>query len=85
MALSQGDQFIRRCESNYKFLFKSDILQSILRIHFFFSDNVMVEEGCKQQTTDLFLSTIVTSTRRHTEEQTNPKNVMGKLCCARED
>jgi len=45
----------------------------------------MVEEGCKQQTKDLFLSTIDTRTRRHTEEQTNPTNVMGNLCCARED
>jgi len=38
----------------------------------------------KQQTTALFLSTIVTRTRRHTELTNKLTNLMGKLCCARE-
>jgi len=33
----------------------------------FFSDNIMADVASKQQATALFLSTIVTSTRRHTE------------------
>jgi hypothetical protein len=32
----------------------------------------------------LFLSTIVTRTRRHTELTKKLTNLMGKLCCARE-
>ena len=45
----------------------------------------MVDVASKQQTTALFLSTLVTSTRRHTE-MTKKKltNLMGNLCCARE-
>jgi len=45
----------------------------------------MVDVANKQQTTALFLSTLVTSTRRHTE-MTKKKltNLMGNLCCARE-
>ena len=39
----------------------------------------------KQQTTALFLSTIVTRTRRHTGLTPQKlKNLMGNLCCARE-
>jgi len=34
---------------------------------FSFSDNIMTDVASKQQTTALFLSTIVTCTRRHTE------------------
>jgi hypothetical protein len=40
----------------------------------------MADVASKQQTTALFLSTVVTRTRRHTELT----NLMGKLCCARE-
>jgi len=40
----------------------------------------MADVASKQQTTTLFLSTIVTRTRRLTE-LTNP---MGNLCCGRE-
>jgi hypothetical protein len=45
----------------------------------------MADVASKQQTTALFLSTIVTRTRRHTE-LTNKKlaNLMGNLCCAKE-
>jgi len=40
----------------------------------------MADVVSKQQTTALFLSTIVTRTRRNIEL----KNLMGNLCCARE-
>ena len=40
----------------------------------------MADVARKQQTTALFLSTIVT----HTTRQTELTNVMGNLCCARE-
>jgi len=40
----------------------------------------MADVASKQQTTALFLSTIVTRTRRDTELT----NLMGNLCCARE-
>ena len=40
----------------------------------------MADVVSKQQTTALFLSTIVKRTRRHTELT----NLMAKLCCARE-
>jgi uncharacterized coiled-coil protein SlyX len=45
----------------------------------------MADVASKQQTTALFLSTIVTRTRRHTElTKKKLTNLMGKLCCARE-
>jgi len=44
----------------------------------------VADVASKQQTTALFLSTIVTQTRRHTELRKKLKNLMGKLCCARE-
>jgi len=40
----------------------------------------MADVASKQQTTALFLSTIVTLTRRHTELT----NLMRNLCCARD-
>ena len=49
------------------FPFKYHFLLHILRFHFFFSDNIMADAAGKQQTTALFLSAIVTGTRRHTE------------------
>jgi hypothetical protein len=54
-----------------------------LRFLFFFSDNIMADVASKQQTTALFLSTIVTSTRRYTELTKKLTNLMGNLCCAR--
>jgi hypothetical protein len=39
----------------------------VLRFLFFFSDNIVADVGSKQQTTALFLSTIIIRTRRHTE------------------
>jgi len=47
-------------------LFKHHFLLHILRFLFFFSDNIMADVASKQQTTALFLSTIVTR-KRHTE------------------
>jgi len=44
----------------------------------------MADVASKQQTTALFLSTIVTRTRRHTELTKKLTNLMGNLCCARE-
>ena len=57
----------RRWASHDIFLFKYHCLLHILRFPFFFSDNIMADVISKQQTTALFLSTIVTRTRRHTE------------------
>jgi hypothetical protein len=45
----------------------------------------MADVASKQQTTALFLSTIVTRTRRHTElTKKKLTNLVGNLCCARE-
>jgi len=48
-------------------LIYSFFLLHILRFNFFFSDNIMADVASKQQTTALFLSTIVTRTRTHTQ------------------
>jgi hypothetical protein len=44
----------------------------------------MTDVASKQQTTALFLSTIVTRTTRHTELTKKLTNLMGNLSCARE-
>jgi hypothetical protein len=44
----------------------------------------MADVANKQQTTALFLTNIVTRTRRHTELTKKLTNLMGNLCCARE-
>jgi hypothetical protein len=44
----------------------------------------MADVASKQQTAALFLSTLVTRTRRHTELIKKLTNLMGKLCCATE-
>ena len=49
----------------------------------FFSDNIMADVASKQQTTALFLSTIVTRTRRLTELTKKLITLMGNLYCAR--
>jgi hypothetical protein len=71
MASSQGtsvsnDSFSRWASHNV-FLFKYHFLLHILRFLFLFSDNITADVASKQQTTALFLSTIVTRTRRQTE------------------
>jgi hypothetical protein len=43
----------------------------------------MADVASKQQTTVLFLSTIVTRTRRYTEVTKKLTNLVGSLCCAR--
>jgi len=71
MASSQGtsvsNNSFGRWASHDIFPFKYHFLLHILRFLFFFSDNIMTGVASKQQTTALFLSTIVTRTRRHTE------------------
>jgi len=57
------------------FLLKYHFLLRLLCFLFFLSDNIMADVASKQQTTALFLPTIVTRTRRHTELT----NLMGKL------
>jgi hypothetical protein len=47
--------------------FKYRFLFHILHFLFFFSGNITADVASKQQTTALFLSTIATRTRRHTE------------------
>jgi hypothetical protein len=44
----------------------------------------MADVASKEQTTALFLSPIVTRTRRHTELKKKLTHLMGNLCCARE-
>jgi hypothetical protein len=62
MASSEGTQFIQQMTiASYHFL------RHIFRFLVFLSDNIMADVASKQQTTALFLSTIVTRTRRHTE------------------
>ena len=85
MASSQGTSFSSNSFSKWLsrdiFRFKYHSLLHILRFLFFFSDNIMADVASKQQTTALFLSTIVTRTR-HTELTKKLKNLMGNLCCA---
>jgi len=59
-------------------------LLHILRFLIFFSDNIMADLASKQQTTALFLSSIVTCTRRNTELTKKLTHLMGNVCCARE-
>jgi len=73
MVSSQGTQ-----------LFKYHFLLHILRFIFFFSDNIMADVASKKQTTAMFLSTIVTRTRRHTElTQKTDKRVGKSVLCQR--
>jgi len=70
MASSQGtfisSSSFSRWTLHDKLLFKYHILLKILSFLFFFSGNIMADVASKQQTTALFLSTIVTRTRRYT-------------------
>jgi hypothetical protein len=71
MASSQGTSVssnpFSRWASRDIFLSKHHFFLHILCFLFFFSDNIMADVASKQQTTALFLSTIITRTRRHTE------------------
>jgi len=88
MTSSQGTSVssnsFSRWTSHDIFLFKYHFLLHILRFLFFFSDNIMPDVASKQQTTALFLSTIVTRTRRHTELTKKTDKSDGKQYCARE-
>jgi hypothetical protein len=44
----------------------------------------MADVANEEQTIALFLSTIVTRTKRHTELTKKLTDLMGNLCCARE-
>jgi hypothetical protein len=71
MTSSQGTSVssnsFSRLASHDIFLLKYHFLLYLLGFLFFFSDNIMADVASKQQTTALFLSTIVTCTRRQTE------------------
>ena len=89
MATSQGTSVssnsFRRCASHDTFLFKYHFLLHILRFLFFFSNNIMTDVASKQQTTALFLSTIVTRTRRHTELTKKTDKPDGETCAVPEN
>jgi hypothetical protein len=88
MASSQGTfistNSFSRWASHDILLFKYHFLLHILHFLFFFSNNIMADVASKQQTIALFLSTIVTRTRRHTELTKKQTNLLGNLCCVRE-
>jgi hypothetical protein len=67
------------------FLFQYYFLLYILRFLFFFSDNIMADVASKQQTTALFLSAIVTRTRRHTELILKTEKPDGETCAVPEN
>jgi len=86
MASSQGrsvsSNSFSRSASQDILLFKYHFLLHILRFLVFFSDNIMADLASKQQTTALFLFTIVIRTRRHTELTKKTDKLYGKpvLC-----
>jgi hypothetical protein len=71
-----------RSASYVIFLFKYHFLLHILRLLFLFSGNIMGDVTSKQQTTALFLFSILTCTKRHTELTKKPDKPDGKpvLC-----
>jgi hypothetical protein len=90
MASSQGtsvpSKSCSRWASHDIFLFKYHFLLHLVRF-LSFSDNIVADLASKQQTTALFLSTIVTRIRRHTtdkreRERERERNLMRHLCCA---
>ena len=87
MASSQGTPVSSNSFSRYTshdiFLFKCHFLIHILRFLFFFSDNIMADVTSKQQTTALFLSTIVTRTKTHRTDQKTDKPYGKPVLCQR--
>jgi hypothetical protein len=71
MASSQGTPFLAiHSADEHRMIYSFSNITSystFYRFLFFFSDNIMADVASKHQTTALFLSTIVTRTRRHTE------------------
>ena len=88
MASCQGTSVSSNSSSRWAshdiFLLKYHYLVHILCFLFYFSDNIMADVASKQQTTAMFLSTIVTRTRKHTELTKKLTNLMGNFCCVRE-
>jgi hypothetical protein len=85
MASSQGTQpqhpsLAIHSADEHRMIYSFSTTTSYATFYAFFSDNIMADVASKQQTTALFLSTIVTRTRKHTELT----NLMVNLCCARE-
>ena len=80
--ISVSSNSFSRWASHDIFLSKYHFLLHILCFLFFFSDNIMADVASKQQTTALFLSTIVTRTRRHTEMATKKNR---QTCAAPEN
>jgi hypothetical protein len=64
--------------------FQIPLLTPHFTLSFLLSDNIMADVASKQQTTALFLSPIVTRTRRHTDLTKKMTNLMANMCCARE-
>jgi hypothetical protein len=89
MTSSQGTSVssnsFSRGTSHDIFLFKYHFLLHILRFLFFFSDNIMTDVASKQQTRVLFLSTIVTRTRRHTELTKELKKTLWEISAVPEN
>ena len=87
MASSQGTSVssnsLSRWASHDIFLFKYHFLLHNLRVLFFFSNNIMADVASKQQTSALFLSTIVTRTRRHKEITKTDKTDGKPVLCQR--
>jgi hypothetical protein len=61
------------------FFLKYHFLHQILCFHFFFSDNIMADVASEQQTTALFLLTIVTLIKDKQNWQKKPRKPDGKL------
>ena len=90
-ALQRSSSF-SRWASHDIFLFKYNLVLHILRFLFFFSDSITADVASKQQTTALFLSTIVTCKRRHKELTKNwqtwwetcavPENIQFGFSCS---
>ena len=64
---SVSSNLFSRWRSHDIFLSKYHFLLHIVRFLFLFSDKIMADVSSKQETTALFLSTIVTCTRSHAE------------------
>jgi len=73
LAVHSADEHRVMCSFSNTFLFHN------LGFLFSFSDNIMANLVTKQQTTALFLSKIVTRTRRHTELPKKLTKLMGNL------
>ena len=80
IASSQGTSVssnsFNRWASHNIFLYKYHFLLHILCVLFFFLDNIMADMASKHLTTALFVSAIVTCTRRHRTDKPDGKPVL---------